>query len=235
MMSLIKFALIMSYLNVAFSITVFEVTESPIHHSCKSNEECAMRLNPLYPPYNFVCCTTVSCNDFNAKYYQVTSGCTPSSMCQFGTNTNSGTYFGATMERKKFESYDNSIIGNCDATRQLVGGLPPQNVPVEVEKPITPSPIPAFKEPVCKCLSAEKCCVRVKCIDTIPMTDNTYKVDTICREFCPIFFTKIYEEHTFFFPANDWFRHHEYEKTEGAPSVTTSCRETKYFSQWLTN
>ena len=131
--------LLFSNICISSSIIASQFKDDSIRHTCETNQECADRLNPIYPPYSFVCCTTVSCNDNYSKHYTVTSGCTPSPTCTLNITVNDGTFFATTMEKESWEKFDSSLIGSCDLTRQIIGGLPPMTTVVteEPKKEIT--------------------------------------------------------------------------------------------------
>ena len=40
------------------------------------------------------------------------------------------------MPKSRWEEYDEGLIGNCDITRQIVGGLPPQKPPLKEENTV---------------------------------------------------------------------------------------------------
>ncbi|KAE9548978.1 hypothetical protein FO519_007812 [Halicephalobus sp. NKZ332] len=192
-------------------------------------QECSERLNPIYPPYSFVCCTTVSCDDNYSKHYTVTSGCTPSQTCRFNITVNEGTFFATTMEQSLWEKFDKDLVGNCELTRQTIGGLPPSSI-VALEKPKIKAPPPPTPKTKCDCPDSKKCCVHVSCVDDGSLS---YKVDPICQDVCPLFFTHIYEQFDFYFPLEQWEKQEEYGLSEDVSSVKVSCQETRNFLYWL--
>uniref|UniRef100_A0AC34F391 Uncharacterized protein n=1 Tax=Panagrolaimus sp. ES5 TaxID=591445 RepID=A0AC34F391_9BILA len=220
---------------VAYKVTP-HIKESPIHHSCLNNKECSDWLNPIYPPYTFVCCTTVTCDDFHSKHYIVTSGCAPEVYCRFNLTVSNDTLFAVTMPKSRWEDYDQSMIGSCDATRQIVGGLPSliqkNETSVKIPRGVSSFPPPEVQ---CNCSNEQKCCVRVKCVDSSQTGELFYKVEPLCQEICPLFSTRVYEEFDIYFPVEDWYKQEQYQQSQGAPSVLNSCRETRYFLNWLLN
>jgi hypothetical protein len=236
-MFLIVFVFSFLFLPILEAIISPSVKETPIHHSCSNNQECTDWLNPVYPPYNFVCCTTVSCNDFPSKHYIVTSGCAPEIYCRFNLTVTTDTLFAATMPKSRWESYDQNIVGNCDSTRQIIGSLPSLTHKTEASVKIARQISPIFFQPQiqCNCSLLQKCCVRVKCVDSSQIGEQSYKVETLCQDICPLFSTRVYEEFDIYFPVEDWYKQEQYQQSQGAPSVQNSCRETRYFLNWLLN
>uniref|UniRef100_A0A914YJE8 NR LBD domain-containing protein n=1 Tax=Panagrolaimus superbus TaxID=310955 RepID=A0A914YJE8_9BILA len=212
------------------------IKENPINHSCLNNKECSDWLNPIYPPYTFVCCTTITCNDFPSKHYIVTSGCAPEIYCRFNLTVSNETLFAVTMPKSRWEGYDQNMVGSCDATRQIIGGLPSLIQKNETSAKI-PREVSSFPPPEvqCNCSNEQKCCVRVKCVDGSQRGEIFYKVEPLCQEICPLFSTRVYEEFDIYFPVEDWYKQEQYQQSQGAPSVLNSCRETRYFLNWLLN
>lgn len=113
------------------------------------------------------------------------------------------------MPKSKWETYDKNIVGNCDATRQIVGGLPSwikkNETSLKVVRDVESFPPPEVSynfftlinkriQVDCNCSGEHKCCVRVKCIDSSQKGEQFYKVETLCQDICPLFSTRVYEE-----------------------------------------
>ena len=148
MTNLTSLFLFLSHVSICSSIIASQIKDDSIHHSCETNRGCSDKLNPIYPPYSFVCCTTVSCDDNYSKHYTVTSGCTPSQTCKFNITVNEGTFFAATMEKEVWEKFDSSLIGNCELTRQTIGGLPP-TITVALDEPKKKIVLPPPPQVIC--------------------------------------------------------------------------------------
>ncbi|KAK0418441.1 hypothetical protein QR680_013557 [Steinernema hermaphroditum] len=210
-----------------------------VHHTCDSSDECSARLHRAWPPYVFVCCTTVVCDATRGKYYLVTSGCATKHSCKPVVQVhNDGSRLAARFEKHHWDPHEEQLFGDCPLTHERLrlpgaGG----NASVVTKKaPETTTVAPTTKaaQGRCqgKCKSSDVCCVHIECIDSLQTETAEYKVEEFCTDSCPLLSYNFGAMYTFYIPAENWAERSQYEKKQSAPSVEKSCRETKFFYYW---
>uniref|UniRef100_A0A1I8AL05 Uncharacterized protein n=1 Tax=Steinernema glaseri TaxID=37863 RepID=A0A1I8AL05_9BILA len=211
-----------------------------VHHTCESSQECAARLNRAWPPYVFVCCTTVICDATRGRYYLVTSGCATRHNCKPVVQVHSdGSRLAARFEKHHWDSHEEALFGDCPLTHERLRMSETVGNASIVTKKVVPTTTEAPKvKPVqqsrCKgrCGASEVCCVHIECVDSTQTAAAEYKVDEFCTDSCPLLSYNFGAMYTFYIPASNWAERHLYEKKEEAPPVEKSCRETKFFYYW---
>ncbi|TKR58015.1 hypothetical protein L596_030643 [Steinernema carpocapsae] len=212
-----------------------------IHHTCQSSEECSSRLNRHWPPYAFVCCTTVVCDATRGGYYLVTSGCSTRHNCKPVIQVHDDkSRLAARFEKHHWDVHENELFGNCPLTHEkLKVPTAIKNATVVTKKasPMTTTAGPTTKAPEnpCqgKCVKPEMCCIHIECVDSLQKDAAEYKVEEFCTDSCPLLTYNFGAMYTFYVPPQQWNERFLYEKHQSAPSVEKSCRETKFFYYWM--
>ncbi|VDD93076.1 unnamed protein product [Enterobius vermicularis] len=200
------------------------------HHTCENNDDCNRRLKTFWTPYEFVCCTTVLCDESYGDYYLVHSGCSTKRHCKPMIQIKDYTRFAARMEKAYFDLFDTSLEGDCPATRQkMTVGIPNATLITPIPPPTTTTPATLRTIPTvtCKCTNPSECCVHIECSDSLQNGIKQYKLDVECIPQCTNLVTKIGTQYTFYLPAPLWEKRNVYEHDQSAPAVEESCRETR--------
>ena len=97
-----KFAILLVsvQLNLAMIRSQIDIHRWSTHHTCENNDDCNRRLKTFWTPYEFVCCTTVLCDESYGDYYLVHSGCSTKRHCKPMIQIKDYTRFAGTVKLK---------------------------------------------------------------------------------------------------------------------------------------